>query len=269
MGRLSERTIGRLREIINGDNGEAVYLAGPKLVRLFNETGYEETYAAGFPSRAGYTEDHLRRLDDTAHVRSVLEYFFDPLTYGAGTLGLADAVSVINPYLERDRLALTLVGDRYRLQELDQDTVPSLGSDEDLLSAPGMAQHLRKCEERLQTADYSGAITSSRSLVEALLQAVSVELSGEQTDTKGNLPCLFVEMRKMLVQHGLAISDPEAQILNGLAETCTGVGRIRNSQGDAHSTPEPSERRDALLAVNAARTVGWYFVDLMREYRSP
>ncbi len=268
MGRLSERTIGRLRDLINGDNGEAGYLAGPKLVRLFNEAGYEETYGAGFPSRAQYTEDHLGRLADTVRVGEVLEYYFDPLTFVAGTLNLPDAVAVANRYLERDGLRLDSNGGRYRLAEIQTDTVPSLlDPTGDLLSAPGMAEHLRKCEERLESGDYSGAITSARSLVESLLQAISVELIGEQTDTKGNLQQLFLEVRKMLEARALGISDPERQTLTGLIDASIGVGRVRNTRGDAHGTPEPSERRQALLAINAARTIGWYLVDVIREQR--
>ena len=62
---LNEKTLEKLRELINE---ETEYRSGPKLIDFFAEFGFDEKYGSGFPSRWIYTDEKLKKLNNTSDV---------------------------------------------------------------------------------------------------------------------------------------------------------------------------------------------------------
>src|SRR5215475_4351381 len=76
--KISERTIKRLGEVITGDNALSPYRGGPKHVACFNEFGTNHRYGQGFPSRWNFTEDCIRRFNETPVLRKIILAAVDP-----------------------------------------------------------------------------------------------------------------------------------------------------------------------------------------------
>ena len=67
---LSSKTLGKLREIINGD-GTQDYRSGSMLVKFFNELGFRDNYGQDFPSRWFYTDDKLQKINGITSQNSI------------------------------------------------------------------------------------------------------------------------------------------------------------------------------------------------------
>lgn len=74
---ISTKTIERLTEIITGNSKRSPYRTGPQLVEFFRDFGEQDTYGAGFPSRASYVQEKLRKFNGTATLGQVVAAAFD------------------------------------------------------------------------------------------------------------------------------------------------------------------------------------------------
>ena len=76
--KLSNRTLEKLRIIINGDDTSS-YRKGYQLVSFFNELGFQDVYGQGFPSRWVYTDDRLQKINGTPELDKCIRKAFDQL----------------------------------------------------------------------------------------------------------------------------------------------------------------------------------------------
>jgi hypothetical protein len=114
-----------------------------------------------------------------------------------------------------------------------------------------------------RSTDPEGAITSARTLLEAVCKHILGEL-GDETDYKGDLTKLYGAVAKQL---NLAPSSHTEQIfkqiLGGCYSVVEGLAALRNKHSDAHgkskSTAKPSERH-AELAVNLAGAMSVFLI---------
>lgn len=76
--KLSNRTLEKLRIIINGDD-TASYRKGYQLVSFFNELGFQDVYGQGFPSRWVYTDDRLQKINGTPELDKCIRKALDDM----------------------------------------------------------------------------------------------------------------------------------------------------------------------------------------------
>jgi len=80
--KISNKVTEQLGKLIAGDTGSAPYLTGRELVTFYNECGFEDIYAEGFPSRWRYSTDKIVKSNGTPRLKKILEEFVDPRRFG-------------------------------------------------------------------------------------------------------------------------------------------------------------------------------------------
>lgn len=96
---LQTKTLEKLRDLINE---ETQYRKGHELVKFFNELGFSDIYAQGFPSRWIYTDEKLSKLNGTADMDKCIRKVFAPVNY-IGRFGDLDKfLKDFNQYLAFD-----------------------------------------------------------------------------------------------------------------------------------------------------------------------
>jgi hypothetical protein len=260
MKRLSERTISRLGKHVTGDGGMTPYRSGPRLVSLFNDFGFNDVYPSGggFPSRWVFAEEKLRQLNGTEELARLIEHVFDPLEF-AEDLDPTAAAGNLNEYLRRDGFEVAITPQGAKLRTVSGASVTFVApmtfrpaSDEFI------SEHIAKCETKLRSSDFAGAITNARSLCEEVLCDLERQLDPAAPKYDGDLPKLYKRIRKLLNMEPDAYKDRQdiAQMLRGLTSVVDGLAGMSNALGDRHggggARPKPHH---AHLAVNAANTL--------------
>lgn len=132
-------------------------------------------------------------------------------------------------------------------------------------------ENIQKCKDRIDQGDYSGAITISRTLVEAIIKEIYKKITNEEMDKSGNLPRYWGTLASKLNLH-IEESSPQflKKILSGLNSTVEGLATMRNQMSDSHghrdSEPHKPEKHHAVLAVNCAMTITSFLFDVY-EYQ--
>ncbi len=96
---LNNKTLEKLRNLINE---ETEYRSGSKLVSFFNQFGFNDQYGQGFPSRWGYTDEKLSRLNGTPELDKCIKVLFNPVNYIGRFTELDSFISDFNQYLAFD-----------------------------------------------------------------------------------------------------------------------------------------------------------------------
>jgi hypothetical protein len=118
-------------------------------------------------------------------------------------------------------------------------------------------ESVEKCDYRISTGDFSGAVTSAKTLVEGVCKEILHNFSDTKIDNKTDLPSLFSQVRDKL---NLDPSDPKLdkalkEVLTGLIKVVSGISEIRNKRGDSHLPLYKIDMHHALMVVNSAKTV--------------
>lgn len=118
-------------------------------------------------------------------------------------------------------------------------------------------EQITKCSCRIRDGDYDGAITSARSLVEAVLREIEGRVVRELQPYDGDILKLYkrVQRHQNLDPGEADLCGTLRQILSGLTSVVAGVGTLRNSMGDSHAPRYRPHEHHARLAVNAAKTL--------------
>ena len=109
------------------------YRSGPRLVDLFNQFGFEDTYPSGggFPSRWMFAEQKLMKLNGSAELERLVEEAFDPLAGRDQEIDVKHAIEDINTYLRRDGCEIVVVDDdRARVRPIGDQKVAIQPPDE-------------------------------------------------------------------------------------------------------------------------------------------
>jgi hypothetical protein len=127
----------------------------------------------------------------------------------------------------------------------------------DRLTFAHIKEDLAKCEKRFNEEDYSGAITSARSLVEGVCNEILVNLTGKELEDKPKLPALFKMVREHLNLNtdNPKLEQPLKQVISGLINIVNGLAEIRNENGDMHHRRYEVNKHHALVVINSAKTV--------------
>ncbi len=268
--KISERSVSAIAEIITGDNGLAKYRSGPKLVRLFNNHGSNDVYGQGFPSRLPYTEEKIRALNNSPALVGLLREALHPAEF-LGFDGEAQAAyDHINARLTFDgyEIALTASGSpvvRTLHGSLVEFAHPLASTEAD--AHRFLDEQLTKCDQKIREGDFDGAVTNARSLIEAVLLDIEVQLGSDQPDYDGDLPRLFKRVQKLLA---LEPARPDVdttlkQVLSGLASIVSGLAGISNKMGDRHARSYKPAKRHAVLVVDSAKTLANFLISTLME----
>jgi hypothetical protein len=257
--KLSERTINALGKIVTGDGKLSSYRGGPSLVALFNEFGRNDVYGQGFPSRWKYAEDSIRQLNETPGIFLLIEKIFDPREFLDTEFNLEKAIEFFNQYFSYEKHQIVLVGGYAKVRDLNGVSVdfehPFKASKEDVHIF--IDEQARKCDEKISSGDYYGAITNARSLVEAVLTEIEKDLDSNAPEYDGDLIKLYRRVAKLinLGPERKDISDTLKQVLAGLNSIIAGLAGLRNKMSDAHVASYKPSKHHAKLAVNSAKTI--------------
>lgn len=236
------------------------YRSGPEILEFFRPFGFNESYASGFGSRQPEARERLVKLNGTPAMKQAIEAAVDPRHFiELDEVSDGDAADYLNEYLAHDGYKLVRSRGRFRLRSA---SAPPIEAGKLSFKAPPerhemIQEQVTKCERRLEDGDYTGAITSARSLVEGALQQIEALLDPSPPKYNGKLSPLYTRVYKRLnLDPGREdLDNTIQQVLTGLISVISGLAPMRNQMGDAHPFEYRPRRHHAELAVNAAKTI--------------
>lgn len=122
-------------------------------------------------------------------------------------------------------------------------------------------EQIDKCDKKIETGDYDGAISNARSLLECICIFI-IEKRNYETSAKGDLPKLFKDTVKILnfdISPNNSEGDALKQILMGCTTIVNGLARARNILSDAHGRSTKNylkpTKQQAILVVKVSKSV--------------
>ena len=281
--RLSANTIRILAQIITGNSRSVMITRNVDDVKdFFEDIKYQHPSIEITIDTLGGFEDSdqinshtlgmLKQYNGTEAMKDIIynsldQYWFSEKAKYAGYDNI-EAVSIVENCLLTDGYSMTyadggthLGGYRVsNISPLDKKLVEVTSVRN--LNDPNVTEHIEKAEEKLNSEDYSGAITNARTLVEEILGKI---INDEEKINKcgGDVKRLYTEAKKAMGidQSNNDLTTGEQQILSGLNSIVNGIGTVSNDMGDRHAGDNEPLRRHAKLAVNASFTFCEFTVD--------
>lgn len=281
--RISERTIKRLGEIITGDKRLSAYRSGPQLVRFFNDLGFNDQYGRDFGSRWSFTEQKIRDWNDTPNLRKIVVAAFDPRDFMGATIydqasgehtpvSIEAALTYVNEFLSFDGYEVVKNGMAYAVADRQRgEVVLDVKLEPDHLSHAFILEQVDKCRTKVATGDFDGAITNARSLVEAVLTAIEMELDPSPPEYDGDVQRLYKRVAKHLnlsEEGSQVVDDNLKQVMRGFVNIVGGIAGISNKMGDRHVRRYKPAAHHAGLVVNAAMTFCSFIFDTFEYQRA-
>lgn len=132
-----------------------------------------------------------------------------------------------------------------------------------VLSDQYLSELQSKMESRLKGDDLDGAITLSRTLVEAVLGELESRLVPEPGDHKGDLAKQYKAVTKLLRidDERTDLDEHFKQVVRGLVQVVAGLAPIRNKMSDGHARERAPLPHHARLTANAAKTIATFLVE--------
>ena len=177
-----------------------------------------------------------------------------------------EILASINSSIQGDNYEVFKVKTRYRVYGLNDSVVDFdyLSCKNKLIAYIAVKDHLDKCYLKINSGDYSGAITNARTLVEQILREIEVKLDPSAPEYDGQLPKLYKRVMKIFkFEENLPekIKTIYQQILGGgLSGSINGFAGLRNTMNDSHPIEHTPTQTDALLAVNESKTLANFIV---------
>ena len=122
-----------------------------------------------------------------------------------------------------------------------------------------ITEQVEKCDSKIASGDFEGAITNARNLIESICKYI-LDDSGTEYDSKADLAALYKEATRLLNMHpSQHIEAAFRQILSGCFNIVQGFSTVRNELSDAHGKStkkhyKPDERH-AMFVVGTAKTL--------------
>jgi hypothetical protein len=250
---LSEFLIRNLASSVTGDDGFFPYRKGVELVLLFNKFGFKDVYPESMEgSRRIYTQIRIKQLKNFSDLQRLVETLLEPKEFYGKSLTIENAVVHINEYLILDGYEVRLNEKGYHLFSTTSKIVEHKTTS--TLSHDFIIEQIDKCEEKLATGDYDGAITNARSLIESVSIKI-IEIQNNQSyESDGNLINIFKDLKKCL---NMTIDENKNQqflrdIIQGMTTTIQGIAALTNRASDRHNRVYKPQKHHAKLAVNCA-----------------
>ncbi|RPK03191.1 hypothetical protein BSBH6_02661 [Bacillus subtilis] len=133
----------------------------------------------------------------------------------------------------------------------------------DNLNYDSIIEDIKKCENRINGGDYSGAITSAKSLLEGVCKELFYIIEGTEADKNLKFPELFKKVKEHLglVPQKQTLEKSLKEVVSGLNKVVQGINEIRNISGDGHTRTKNPSKHHAVLVANSAKTVVSFLFD--------
>jgi len=203
-------------------------------------------------SNGGSKANRLRTFLRTQPAGQVGRVLTELLKY-RGTQNGDDAFAALPKY---EAAISRLAGIKIPLAPGDADaTVVTLGYVQELE---------QKAEKRLAEDDPDGAITIARTLLESVLAELELKITGARGEYAGDLPKQYKAVAKLLRidDKDDQVDESFKQIARGLTQIVNGVAAIRNAASDSHARQVQPKIRHARVAVNSAKTVASFLIEV-------
>lgn len=125
--RLSEKSLEKLRIIINGDDTPD-YRKGSELVKFFNSLGFNDRYGRGFPSRHVYTDEKLSQINGTPELDQCIKKVFAVINYIDRINELDALIADFNKYLAFDKWRVIRNNDLITFKRLEKVVIEDSNS---------------------------------------------------------------------------------------------------------------------------------------------
>ena len=276
--RISAKTIERLTDIITGNSSESPYRSGPQLIEFFRDFGERDLYGQGFPARAQYVNEKLRKFNGSETLKQIVEASFD--FFDANGFNPEGQAEAFNRLLARDGYRLVIeyrsgFMQRGKYVEVDpyfevQTAAPAaiMPSRLAAIDQNAVDEQISKANRRVATGDFAGAITSSYTLTEHLLKLILQDEDVGFSPNEGDIRALYRLVREPLKLNPAddGIAKPLKPILDGFQKLVAGLYEISNKASDRHARQFNPAAHHAKLAVNAAFALCEFLVE-SRDYQ--
>lgn len=279
--KISNTTISVLSKIITGDFNISQYRTDENILDFFYDFGIKDISLNSL-SRDKYTRENLKILNGTKEIKRILEEVVNPIydseerpvskiaitldkylrkdgyklivEWRHGRNTFADVVNIyelVDDPIEREKYLSDLESKHYKVEKIHDDAVLSSTINLNSLSHEFIKEQIGKAQSKLSSADYDGAITNVRSMLEAVQEEI-IKLQGATIpDHKGDLVKLYKETKKVLSldSDSNSASDTIKQILSGLNSINSGLAGLSNKASDRHSRKYKPAKHHAKLAI--------------------
>ncbi|MBD3584032.1 abortive infection family protein [Flavobacterium selenitireducens] len=263
--KISNKITKQLGTLIAGDRGPTPYLTGSDLVDFFNECGADDIYGEGFPTRWRYATEKIIESNGSDQLRTILEEFVDPRRYEGNEEQVQAIVKEINGLIKFDGFNLAKKGNFYKIIDNQGNYIEPQALSE--VDHKFVSEQIEKCQQKITTNDFNGAITNARTLAEAVLIHVIENIEKVEVKNDGNILALWARAKKALKidLKKEDIPDFVFQILAGLDTSLNGLAALSNNAGDRHANKFNTKKHHAKLAVNVSMTLSDFLVDVLNE----
>lgn len=274
--RLTAKSLEHLTGIITGDSQKSPYRSGPQLVGFFNDFGEGDLYGQGFPSRAQFARGKLDKFNGTDTMKGIVSAAFDFI--GEDGFNAEDAAYQFNQILSRDGFRLVMKDDygwmegdrevrvnpRFEVSQLGQNVLAPTSLI--AISHEAITEQVRKANQKIESGDFSGAITNAYTLVEHLLKLLLTETGTTFKETEGDIRALYKVLQPSLNLDPAKLEEPLKPIVGGFQTLIGGLYEMANKGSDRHARRFNPARHHAKLAVNAAFALCDFLVE-SRDYQ--
>ena len=147
-------------------------------------------------------------------------------------------------------------------------TIPVKFENATRVNSEFVKRQIEKCNSKLKDADYDGAITNARSLVEGILGEIYQKCTGEILEETGDLLKDYKKVKDLLnLSEKQYIQESIKGIIRSFYGIIQSIDTLSNRMGDRHRPLIKPERHHAKLVVDSAVTISDFLFSSM-EYQS-
>lgn len=276
--KLSPQSIERLAEIITGDAKISQYRTESAIHAFLINLNLDDAGVEPGSSRKRNVENYVKFFNSTKHLEEIILAAIDERDFvGTTEFNLEKVVGYLNEMFSYDNCEIILRNDKYVVHKRETGKVLSTLSKDDVLSDEYINEQVEKCQEKISTGDFDGAITNARTLIEAVLQKIDKKSSDSPKESSDSphsknekLPQLYkkVQGNLNLAPGNDSLNQDLKQILSGLTSIVSGVAAVRNTASDSHKRRYNPKEHHAVLVVNTAMTFCRFLFDTYSYQKS-
>lgn len=221
-----------------------------------------------------YVRLQLEKMNGTSKIHDFITVYFKHIYDYADEP--EEVVEYLNRYFDKDGYSIERIEgtDEYKIYSIDDCLIDydCLFNESERGNYILINEHNKKCFEKIKARDYAGAITNSRSLLEQLLCEIRSEIQISKGQRKSGYngkidKLLEYILSELNIKEGFQdkVYSGYENIEEGFKSLVHGVSLIRHGMSDAHNISYVPSQKDALLAVNTAKTIANFIVQVYFE----
>lgn len=111
-----------------------------------------------------------------------------------------------------------------------------------------------KIDKRLREEDYSGAVTSARTLLEYSIKDIYNQITGDTIDKIDDLQAGFKKIQKLLkLDYDKSLDENKKAILRSFVTIVSSLASLYNGFADRHATKSTARRNNALFCTDSTK----------------